>query len=163
MAANRLKRASRSIWELLLQPHLAPWLSGISLLAAAALTGCGDAHPDRLKTFPVTGQVLWEGRPLAGAIVALHPQDSPDLERVPARAETDADGRFRLGTYDSEDGAPAGAYRVTVLWYPLAKNGESYEPGPNVVPARYSDPDESQLTVRIAEGENQIPPLDLRR
>jgi hypothetical protein len=132
-------------------------------VVAAAVAGCGDAHPDRLQTYPATGQVLWEGRPLAGAIVALHPQDSADLQLLPARAETDADGKFCLGTYDSEDGAPAGQYRVTVLWYSLLKNGESYEPGPNVVPARYSDPDETQLTVQISTGENQIPPLDLRR
>jgi hypothetical protein len=131
-------------------------------LAAGMLTGCGG-RADRIDTFPASGQVLWEGQPLAGALVVLHPQTAGDTGLLPARAETDEQGKFVLGTYDSEDGVPAGDYRVTVHWHPLQKNGESFEPGPDVVPAQYSDPAQSELKISIAAGENQIPPLNLRR
>ena len=133
-----------------------------AIACAAALAGCGGSA-DRAPTYPARGQVLWEGKPLAGALVALHPLTSAGDQTLPARAETDEQGKFVLGTYDSEDGVPAGEYVVTVHWHQLQKNGESFEPGPDVVPAQFSVRAQSELKVRIAAGENQLPPFDLRR
>jgi len=129
---------------------------------ATALAGCGG-NADRIETFPASGQVLWEGNPLAGALVVLHPVGASDSQALPALAETDQQGKFVLGTYDSEDGVPAGEYLVTVHWHQLQKNGESYEPGPDVVPPQFSDRAQSQLRIRIAAGENRLPPFVLRR
>ena len=130
--------------------------------AAAALAGCGE-NGDRIETFPASGQVLWDGQPLVGALVVLHPLASTQPLLLPARGETDEHGRFVLGTYDSEDGAPAGDYRITVHWHPVVNSGGSFEPGPDIVPAQYSDPLRTELKARIAAGENHIPPLSLRR
>ena len=126
------------------------------------LAGCGTSS-DRIETHPARGQVLWEGKPLAGALVVLHPQTTSSPAPLPGRAETDAQGNFILGTYDSEDGVPAGDYVITVHWHQLAQDGGSFEPGPDVVPAKYSDPIQTELKFSVAAGENQIPPLNLRR
>ena len=126
------------------------------------LAGCGSSS-DRIETFPARGQVLWEGKPLAGALVVLHPQSTSVPAAFPARAETDSQGNFILGTYDSEDGVPAGDYRITVHWHQLAQDGGSFEPGPDVVPSKYSDPAQTELKISIAAAENEIPPLNLRR
>ena len=92
------------------------------LTAALLLAGCREST-DRIQTFPARGQVLWEGQPLAGALVVLHPQSTSAPAPLPARAETDAQGNFILGTYDSEDGVPAGDYVITVHWHQLAQGG----------------------------------------
>jgi len=60
------------------------------LLAA----GCGDSV-SRLKTHPVEGFVHFEGRPLPGAFVVLHPKGLADKKVLPAHAKTDAAGKFK--------------------------------------------------------------------
>lgn len=130
-------------------------LAIISLLAA---TGCGK-DDGRLPTYKAAGQVVWNGQPLAHALVMLHPED-PSL--VPVQARTDETGAFTLTTYETGDGAPKGNFKVTVSYYPLVKNGNSYEPGPQVIPPKYADPKATELRVSIVEGENQIP-LTLKR
>jgi hypothetical protein len=99
-----------------------------------------------------------QGKPLPGTGRA----PSAKIYSAP-RARNDEQGKFVLGTYDSEDGVPAGEYRITVHWHQLVQNGGSFEPGPDVVPPQYSNPAQTALRVSIAAGENQIPPLNLRR
>ena len=124
-----------------------------------ALTGCGDGV-SRIPTYKAQGQVLWEGKPLANAFVVLHPEN-PEL--VPARASTDASGNFTLTTFDTGDGAPAGDYKLTVAFYQPIKEGGSLVPGPNVIPPKYSDAASTELRVSIKEGDNQLPPVTLKR
>ena len=147
-------------------PTIAGRPAGLLVVAATAIaalliatTGCGDGVT-RIPTHRAQGQVLWEGKPLANAFVVLHPE-SPDL--VPARASTDASGNFTLTTFDTGDGAPAGDYKVTVAFYQPINQGGSLVPGPNIIPPKYSDAAATQLRVSIREGENQLPPVTLRR
>jgi hypothetical protein len=135
-----------------------------TLLLAALLTalGCGSKHADRLAVFPVSGRILWDGRPLPNAFVVLHPQGPQDLRAITARGQTDQDGNFRVTTYEAGDGAPAGAYAVTVAYHQLITTGGGYEPGPNVLPPKYASPQTTDLTVHVANGPNQLPPLTLR-
>jgi len=147
-------------------PSLAGRPAGLLAVAATAMaalfiatTGCGDGVT-RIPTHKAQGQVLWEGKPLANAFVVLHPE-SPDL--VPAQASTDAAGNFTLTTFDTGDGAPAGEYKITVAYYQPINQGGSIVPGPNVIPPKYSDASTTQLRVSIREGENQLPPVALRR
>ena len=74
-------------------------LAGVLLLGAA----CSG----RKTVYPVTGKVLFEGRPAAGAVVQFHPQDKADSNAVAPLGQVGADGTFRLTTYAHEDGAPA--------------------------------------------------------
>src|SRR5436305_1727284 len=94
-------------------PVRAPRPPAALLLALAVLAGCSGG---RLKTYPVTGQVLYNGQPLKGVDVALHPVDPKYATGYPPHATTDADGRFTLMTFLKNDGAPAGEFRVAVAF-----------------------------------------------
>jgi hypothetical protein len=108
----------------------------------------------------VRGQVLFQGRPTPGAFVAFHPLD-PHVKDVPhPTAYADADGRFALGTYGAHDGAPAGEYAVTVVWWaPVqvtkAQEGDGVAPT-NRLPARYGDAKKSGLHASVREGNNEL-------
>lgn len=137
-------------------------LAALTVIALAA-AGCGKSTNDRVKVYPTNGQILWQGRPLAGAMVVLHPKGARDPRSLPARAATDKDGRFHATTYETADGAPAGEYAVTVQYYPLKRQGESYVPGPNSLPQKYANPATTDLSIRVAEAPTTLQPLNLRQ
>ena len=64
--------------------------------------------------YPVHGRVLLDGKPMAGAMVILHPAGDVGLNGLRPRALADADGWFKIYTYVIGDGAPAGNYAVTI-------------------------------------------------
>jgi hypothetical protein len=128
-----------------------------------AIAGCGSQHADHPPVFPVSGQVTWNGQPLPNALLVLHPKGAADARAIPARGQTDQHGHFRLTTYETGDGAPVGEYTVTVAYHQLVATGSGYEPGPNLLPPKYASPETTDLTVRVAQGPNELPPLALRR
>jgi hypothetical protein len=130
-------------------------------IAAIALTGCADAKPEQVPVFPATGKITFKGEPTVGAVIGLHAK-TPPTEQYPApRASVGVDGSFKITTYAGGDGAPEGDYTVTVLWYKPIKNGNDLMSGPNVIPAKYTKPETSDLEVKIVAGENILPPLQL--
>lgn len=134
---------------------------GLACALAALLAGCGPTN-ELPPCYPVRGQVLQAGKPLADAIVMLHPVSVAVEVRQKPVAYSDAEGRFSLTTYDSADGAPAGDYAVTVeLRAPRMVGEEAVRDGRNLLPVRYSKPETSTLTCTIATGENDIPPINL--
>src|SRR5262245_38294847 len=104
-------------------------------LAVGALGGCGGA---RTTVYPVTGQVLVKGKPADGAFLVFHPTGGGHKDTPRPYATADAGGTFRLTTYESGDGAPAGSYRVTVVWRPKPKSTIEAE-GPDRRNGRYGD------------------------
>lgn len=131
---------------------------------AGALSGCGSGgDPDRLPVFPAKGHITFQGEPVPGAFVVLHPKHAPEgTETVRPRAQVNPDGSFELTSYETGDGAPAGEYAVTVQWHKLVKHGSDVAPGPNVLPKKYAGPQTSPLTVRIAEDQNDLAPIVVR-
>ena len=125
--------------------------------------GCGGDGISRLKTHPVEGLVQFEGRPLEGAFVVLHPKGVSDPKHLAAQAKTDATGKFKPTTYDANDGAIAGEYSVTVEYFELVKSEEGVKAGPNILPEKYASPKTTDLTIRVAEGENKIPVINITR
>src|SRR3984893_8600905 len=67
-----------------------------------------------LPLYPVHGRVLLDGKPMAGAMVILHPAGDVGLNGLKPRALADAEGWFKIYTYVIGDGAPAGNYAVTI-------------------------------------------------
>ncbi|MGD9721962.1 MAG: hypothetical protein AB7O59_10390 [Pirellulales bacterium] len=131
------------------------------LHVALALTlAAGCRQPAGPVCFPVSGQVLKNGRPLAEALVAFHPvAQAEDVFPKPS-AVTDAEGRFRLMTFTADDGAPAGRYAITVELRATRQVGEELvRDGPNTLPKRYASPQTSQLEYEVVAGENAVPPL----
>lgn len=106
---------------------------------APALAGCGPKYP---QTIPVTGTVILDDRPVAGAVVVFLPEQGQM-----ATATTDGTGRFVLSTFELADGALPGKHRVTV-----AKT--TVEPGDQekvvfLVPKEYGHPKTTPLTCNV--------------
>jgi hypothetical protein len=71
------------------------------------------------------------------------------------------DGTFNVRTYGAQEGAPEGDYKVTVLWYKPIKNGPDFTSGPNVIPQKYTQPETTDIQVKIAAGQNNLPTIQL--
>jgi hypothetical protein len=133
------------------------------LLGLAALLGSSCSGGNRLPVYPVRGQVFYDGKPAARALVIFHPlADGPVKELRPA-GHVAADGTFALTTYAEGDGAPAGDYAVTVDWRQPTPPVDGAEPGPSLIPARYNSPSSSGLTVTVSSGHNDLEPINLAR
>jgi hypothetical protein len=140
--------------------RLARW-SWAVMSAAMLLVGCGQAQEPWEKVYPATGVVKYQGKPLAGAMITLIPEDASFPKTVRPTAVTDADGEFEIGTYSSGDGAPAGNYKVLVLHFPVEGSEEAPHAGPNDLPAKYAKAETTDLKVTIDEEETALPPLEL--
>src|SRR5438552_412895 len=86
--------------------------SGILLLALVLAGGVGCSR--KQTCYPVRGRVLYKGQPVAGAFVIFYPKQDTGSTTITAAGTTDAEGWFFLSTFDSDDGAPAGEYDVTI-------------------------------------------------
>ena len=76
-----------------------------ALILALAVAGCGGT-----RTSPVSGVVLLDGKPLAGASVQFVPQGSGR----DATGETDSNGQFAMSTFEPKDGVMPGTYKVVI-------------------------------------------------
>jgi hypothetical protein len=120
----------------------------LALLLGSAL-GCGG---DGLELVPVKGTVLLNDKPLTtGSVTTLPPTGRG------AYGAIQPDGSFEL-TSGREPGAVIGTHKVAVL----AMEGEASQgaetpagpPNKSLVPARYNNPQTSQLTIEVVDGKN---------
>jgi hypothetical protein len=130
--------------------------------AALVLAGCGTSQA---PVHPVRGKVLFEGKPIPHALVVFHPTQNAEKDAPRPRAQVGPDGSFALGTFAGGDGAPAGDYAVTVEWWlTSAKKGvDSDLPATNRLPVRYATASGSGLRVKVEAGDNELPPLHLKK
>jgi hypothetical protein len=108
----------------------------LAILALLA-TGCGDGRPKRV---PVAGTVLIDGQPLTTGFVRVVPDNAR-----PATGEIGPDGRFRLTTFEGEDGCVLGTHRVEVI----AKQSQGYTAIKWLTPRKYQDTTTSDLTIVV--------------
>ena len=126
------------------------------------LTGCGDG---KLKVYPVSGQILYNGEPLRGVDVAFHPTDPKNNTGYPPHATTDENGKFTLTTYLKDDGAPAGEFQVAIA-FAVEKVGGDEGSDQSVrlafqVPEKYQRKETSGITATIKPESNTLEPLKL--
>lgn len=150
-------------------------LSLLGIVLGMSLHGCGggsEVPKDRVPTFPVTGVVTLDDKPLDGATVTFHaPASSPDGKTIPsAIGTTDSSGRFKLMTWQPNDGAAAANYTISVSKYEAAPatgstGGEYVPPDPKVkpvapkalVPAKYLNHQKSGLMAEVkSSGKNEF-------
>lgn len=132
---------------------------GLAFLAFG-VASCSKSD-GRKPTFAVTGQVLDGIKPVANATVVFHPVGDADPSAVRPRGVTRADGTFTLTTYDGNDGAPVGGYRVTVEQW-LA--GKRTDDGPaNRLPPKFSNPASSGLTATVNAMPTELGPINLKK
>jgi len=126
------------------------------LIPLLALAGC-SSQEGLSGLFRCEGVVTFNSDPVAGAMITFHPSDGARG----AGAITDSAGRFRVTTLYPEDGIAPGTYRVTITRFeeygpelPQVRNDEGEmidqaRPLRNILPARYANPNTSDLSVTI--------------
>lgn len=125
-----------------------------ALLALVLLVvgGCSrDRRPPLPKTFPVTGIVSFDGKPLSGATVMFNPTAGDGHGSI---ALTDATGRYKLTTFKPGDGVVPGDYKVAITKIELggsrSDSPTAVAPDPkNVLPAKYADDSTSGITAIV--------------
>jgi len=133
----------------------------IGFLTCSGLTGCSRSTTDEWsarqpQVFPVSGTVILDGQPLAGASVTF----SPSTEQSSAAAAMTNDaGEFELTTFKPRDGAAAGSYRVSITKFETVTPPPGYHPDTSpplpapklLTPKKYSDFNTSRLVADVAD------------
>ena len=141
------------------------WTVFASSLSLLMLAGCASEDDGRMKVYPASGTVKVNGQPAEGAKVVLYGA-TPEMRgpgTIPPQGVTDANGVFRLTSYEPNDGSPAGKFNVTVRWpepIPEGVDEEMYQPKDRLR-EKYADPETSGLTAEVPEGGGELPPFDL--
>ena len=76
----------------------------------AAVTGCGGGSGGFPKTYPVTGTVKLNGKPVDGAMVTFQ----LDGDKRNAIGTTDKNGEYSMSMFRPGDGAVPGQYKVSI-------------------------------------------------
>jgi hypothetical protein len=78
--------------------------------------GCGKPPADApsVPIHPVSGIVTLDGKPIEGARLALISLQGQQPGDITPNGISDAEGKFQISTYSVADGAPDGAYAITV-------------------------------------------------
>jgi hypothetical protein len=160
--------------------HVRWW--ALLAVCGIAVGGCGQGGAKRPATAPVSGTVKLKGQPLAGAQVVFRPKEGG---AVNPSGESDSQGKYQLTSFAKDDGAPAGAYTVTVTKAqavsgtagmsatptgPGGKMSDAYlkamkgggAPTSDEVPAKYGDPKASGLEFTVKPGAANTIDIDLQ-
>ena len=139
----------------------------VMLMLILAQAGCSS--PEEAKTYPVSGEVTLDSKPLEGVTVMLQPVGGGSL----GYGVTDANGLFVISTFAVGDGAIPGEHQIVVTSSSASgvSGGDSLvddeapsdnateDSGSPSVPARYSRPESSGLKVIVEDGTE---PLSLK-
>jgi hypothetical protein len=162
--------------------------AALTTFLGLALAGCGGssddaAVADRPETSPVTGTVTYQGKPVEGATVSflstVVPIPGQPTDASSAYGLTDAQGTYRLTTFETDDGAVPGEYKVTITKIQTPPPGAqvsmddpNYNPDSPaqtaaarpvyLVPERYSDRGTSNLTATVKAGGGNTIPFELK-
>jgi hypothetical protein len=163
---------ARPAWRIAFVPAT-PFFAACLLLAAT--TGC--SKKSRLAVVPVRGAVTYKGQGVPNALVVFFPVDetADTLKKMRPFGYADDQGKFELKSYVTNDGAPPGKYRVSIVAGPtnsVANGGHDAKPSETTVPKtavavpaeivkKYGNVDTSGLEVTVENGENNLSPFAL--
>ena len=121
---------------------------GIGLLGCA---GCGNGKP---AVAPVSGRVLYQGKPVKFGQVFFHPSGGTQ-----GRGPIQPDGTFTLSTYGDKDGAQIAKHTVRVTCYEVQdpnadpkRLGSSN--GKSLIPEKYASLTTTDLSEEVKAGPN---------
>lgn len=132
-------------------------LLGCALLSLM-VNGCGGSNTP--MTYPVTGVVTFQGRPLPDAVVMFFAEGGRS-----ATGATNAQGEFTLTTFVPGDGALSGLKKVALGELAVeAKEGDLFlpKPKPPRFSVRYTDPNQSGLEFEVKPGAENKFAIDLK-
>ncbi|QDS96413.1 hypothetical protein FF011L_52230 [Roseimaritima multifibrata] len=169
----------RLLHSLLLQRRsFAPWLAA-SAVGLAVLTQVGCGGSGNPPTYHVSGSVTQDGNPVADATISFVSLES----NKSSVGKTDASGNYQLTTFEANDGALPGEYKVRVFKFeptediPAAEVSDSSgedvmeempsdysDPGAerapaapkNLLPAIFNSATRTPLKATVTEGENKV-------
>jgi len=108
-----------------------------------------------VPTYPVSGTLTVDGKPLAGVTVTFHAANKDGKYQNVCDGLTDDRGRFQMSTYTRFDGAPAGEFTVTAV-----RTGRGYYdgevPDKSLMPEKYATPAKSSVKVTVKDGANDL-------
>ena len=132
--------------------------AALLVAGCVAFQGCGGKDW-QAETHPSRGRLTVNGQPAGGAVVELHStgETKPDVRNSRPWAVVQEDGTYTLSTYERGDGAHLGEYAVVVRWPPDVNQPSLLDRLGNA----YSRPEKSKWRVTIAEGENELPPVEI--
>lgn len=133
----------------------------LGLLSVTAFSGCGPGNAWD-KAYPAKGVITHKGKPVKDAEIRFFPVDEKYPESVRPWAKSNENGEFVLSTYNRDDGAPTGEYKVTVIHHEIVISKETMTTKPNDLPKKYAARDTTDLTVQVGKGETTLPPLELK-
>src|SRR4029079_12909223 len=147
-----LKFMSRRQYKLTLFPL------GLLLLFGAAFVLSKARRPSTEPTlYAVEGKVLVNGEPAENLNVAFHPLAGDQNLFCPV-GRTNSKAIFHLMTRSNADGAPAGEYRVTLVW-PDGLIDECECPDPihhDRLTGSYAKADKSKFQVKVTSSNNSF-------
>jgi hypothetical protein len=135
----------------------------VSVLVAwmFACIGCGSSS----GTYPVSGKVLYRGKPAVGATVTFVRKGVSDrMQEQTPQGVVGEDGTFSLAS-PLGDGARPGEYSVLVEWKVNAGKTRGRSPGlnaPDRLNRRYLDAAHPLLTATVESRRNSLPPFELQ-
>ena len=131
---------------------------GPALSFGAVFIVSKERHPSAEPTlYAVEGKVLVNGEPAENLNVAFHPL-AGDTNLFCPVGRTNSRGIFHLMTRSDGDGAPAGEYRVTLVW-PDGLLDECECPDPALhdrLKGLYAKADQSKYQVRVGSSGNSF-------
>jgi hypothetical protein len=143
----------------------------IGLLAVTASSGCGKKSAPAIKgtklaVFPVKGKLMIDGKPMASAAIIFNPvtEFPKGVSQMQPRATADENGDFTVTTYANGDGAPAGAYKITISWKGEEAAGLTDSGRAEIeekAPRDFWNVRTSKIRVNVKEEPNALPTWDL--
>lgn len=125
------------------------------VVSACLLTGC--AGGDEFSTAPVSGTVMFNGKPVSGGTVMLTPvsEGESEMPGKGAAARVQEDGSFVLTTYEEGDGAILGKHIVS---YNAPISTDTAPAGAHGGPPQspYAGAKPKEPEVEITSGENEL-------
>ena len=136
----------------------------LPIAAAACSLACSSCdHSSGL--YPVTGKVLVNGDPAAGATVTFVRKGATDpLKESTPQGVVEDDGTFALSGPVGA-GAPPGEYVVLVEWKEGAGKKRGRAPAlsaPDRLKKKYLDPNRPLLTATVEAKSTTLPPFELK-
>jgi hypothetical protein len=125
---------------------MAGWSRAAFGIVVLLSTGCGQSDWGQLS-----GTVLLNGQPVGPGTITLEPVSA---DRAGAIASFAEDGKYTVMSAGRKEGARAGEYQV-MIYGGETFGEETVGPKPkSAIPARYANPNTSDLKVTIESGEN---------
>lgn len=145
----------------------------LTLLGCVAVfllfASCGGG-PKRPRVYPVKGRLTVQGQPAAGARLTLTPTENADpalWKMGYPQAIVRPDGSFAFTSYEDNDGAPPGNYKLTARWIegdtgmPNEDADENTAPPKQLLDEKYAQPESTPWTVVVEPKTNQLDPFEV--